>query len=126
MCHRDKSGALVYLSYSGVVDITPELGLILGGSPDAKTTAFGNSCRPRALASPFCQMHPYVYCLLPSFHFQPNSMIANLVIEMKFETGDEKLKGLETGVFLGAGRFVVEQGKPVVVEYKISKAVKGG
>ena len=53
-------------------------------------------------------------------------MIANLVIEMKFETGDEKLKDLETGVFLGAGRFVVEKGKPVVVEYKISKAVKGG
>ena len=53
-------------------------------------------------------------------------MIADLVIEMKFETGDEKLKDLETGVFIGAGRFVVEQGKPVVVEYKISKAVKGG
>lgn len=45
MCPRDKSGALVYLSYSGVVDITPELGLVLGGSPDAKTTAFGNSCK---------------------------------------------------------------------------------
>lgn len=50
----------------------------------------------------------------------------NLVIEIKFETGDEKLKGLETGVFVGAGRFVVEKGKPVVVEYKISRAVKGG
>ena len=48
-----------------------------------------------------------------------------LVIEMKFETGDEKLKDLETGVFVGAGRFVVEKGKPVVVEYKISKAAKG-
>lgn len=46
MCSRDKSGALVYLSYSGVVDITPELGLVLGGSPDAKTTEFGNSCKP--------------------------------------------------------------------------------
>ncbi len=44
-CPRDKSGALVYLSYSGVVDITPELGLVLAQSPDAKTTAFGNSCR---------------------------------------------------------------------------------
>lgn len=47
------------------------------------------------------------------------------VIDMKFETGDEKLKGLETGVFVGAGRFVVEKGKPVVVEYKVSKATKG-
>ena len=45
MWHRDKSGAMIYLHYGGVVDITPELGLILGGSPDAKTTAFGNSCK---------------------------------------------------------------------------------
>lgn len=45
ICLRDKSGALVYLSYNGVVDITPELGLVLGGSPDAKTTPFGNSCK---------------------------------------------------------------------------------
>lgn len=56
---------------------------------------------------------------------QFNSLIVNLVIEMKFETGDEKLKDLETGVFVGAGRFVVEKGKPVVVEYKVSKAGKG-
>lgn len=41
---RDKSGALIYLNYNGVVDITPELGAILGGSPDAKSTGFGNSC----------------------------------------------------------------------------------
>lgn len=49
----------------------------------------------------------------------------HLVIEMRFETGDEKLKDLELGVFVGAGRFIVEQGKPAVVEYKLSKAVKG-
>ncbi len=61
----------------------------------------------------------------PSFPIPIHNLIINLVIEMKFETGDEKLKGLETGVFVGAGRFVVEKGKPVVVEYKLSKAVKG-
>ena len=44
---------------------------------------------------------------------------------MKFETGDEQLKDLELGVFVGAGRFVVEKGQPAVVEYKISKLVKG-
>ena len=82
--------------------------------------------------SPHCRFSlplrfiPSVLCLLPYFQFRPDSMIAELVIEMKFETGDEKLKDLETRVFIGAGRFVVEQGKPVVVEYKISKAVKGG
>ena len=44
ICRRDKGGALIYLNYNGVVDITPELGKILGGSPDAKSTEFGNSC----------------------------------------------------------------------------------
>lgn len=62
---------------------------------------------------------------VPFFPIPKKNLIVNLVIEMKFETGDEKLKDLETGVFVGAGRFVVEKGKPVVVEYKISKAVKG-
>lgn len=51
--------------------------------------------------------------------------VAFAVIEMRFETGEEKLKDLETGVFVGAGRFIVEQGKPVTVEYKLSKVVKG-
>ncbi|KAL8965861.1 MAG: hypothetical protein Q9183_003654 [Haloplaca sp. 2 TL-2023] len=46
-------------------------------------------------------------------------------IEMHFETGEEKLKELETGLFVGAGRFIVEQGQPVTVEYKVSKVVKG-
>lgn len=53
------------------------------------------------------------------------NLTINLVIEMKFETGDEKLKDLELGVFVGAGRFVVEKGEPVVVEYKVSQIVKG-
>ena len=41
---RDKSGGVVYLNYTGIVDITPELGAILSQKPDAKTTEFGNSC----------------------------------------------------------------------------------
>ena len=52
-------------------------------------------------------------------------LTTTLVIEMRFETGDEKLKHLELGTFVGAGRFKVQQGKPVVVEYKLSKVVKG-
>ena len=59
-----------------------------------------------------------------SFHWE-SGLIAVVVIEMKFETGDEKLKDLELGVFVGAGRFLVEKGKPAVVEYTISKVVKG-
>lgn len=45
---------------------------------------------------------------------------------MHFETGDDKLKELELGVFVGAGRFRVETGKPVVVEYKVSRVSRGG
>lgn len=41
---KDKSGSAIYMNYTGVVNITPALGLILGGSPDAKTTEFGDSC----------------------------------------------------------------------------------
>ncbi|KAK4692069.1 RNA polymerase I-specific transcription initiation factor RRN6, partial [Lecanoromycetidae sp. Uapishka_2] len=88
---KDKiSGGLIYLNYTGIVGITPALGAILGGSPDAKSTPFGDS-----------------------------------FIEMRFETGEEKLKDLELSTFVGAGRFVVEEGKPVTVEYKLSKVVKG-
>ena len=40
---------------------------------------------------------------------------------MHFETGDEKLKKLEERMFVGAGRFVVDEGKPATVEYRISQ-----
>jgi len=39
----------------------------------------------------------------------------------KFETGHEALKEIQSKVYVGSGRFVVEEGKPVVVEYKISE-----
>lgn len=45
---------------------------------------------------------------------------------MRFETGDDELKELELGVFVAAGRFRVETGKPVVVEYKVSRVCRGG
>ncbi|KAI4231336.1 MAG: hypothetical protein LQ349_005688 [Xanthoria aureola] len=86
---KDKnSGSLVYAHYTGVVDITPELGAILSGKEDAKSTDFGDS-----------------------------------FVHFTFETGDEKLKALENGVFVGAGRFVVEKERPITVEYRISKVV---
>ena len=44
---------------------------------------------------------------------------------MRFETGVDKLKELEQGIFVGAGRFIFEHGKPIVVEYKISQVMKG-
>ncbi|KAI9862500.1 MAG: hypothetical protein M1813_004351 [Trichoglossum hirsutum] len=42
-----------------------------------------------------------------------------------FETGDDTLRDLESGEFVGMGRFIVEHGKPLTVEYKISKVIKG-
>ena len=42
---RDKSlSSLIYINYTGVVNMTPELGMILSGHPEAKTTDFGDSC----------------------------------------------------------------------------------
>jgi hypothetical protein len=41
------------------------------------------------------------------------------------QTGDERYKEFENRVFVGQGRFRVEKGKPVVVEYKVSQVVKG-
>jgi hypothetical protein len=43
---------------------------------------------------------------------------------MKFETGDGKFKDLELSTFVGAGRFLVREGKPLTVEYKVSKVVQ--
>ncbi|KAL8850090.1 MAG: hypothetical protein Q9221_004951 [Calogaya cf. arnoldii] len=86
---KDKNlGSSVYAHYTGVVEITPELGAILSGKEDAKSTEFGNS-----------------------------------FVHFTFETGDEKLKALENRVFVGAGRFVVENDRPVTVEYCISQVV---
>ena len=43
---KDKAtGGFVYLNYQGVVQLTPELGLVLSGNPDAKSTEFGGSCK---------------------------------------------------------------------------------
>ena len=44
-----------------------------------------------------------------------------LVTHVKFETGSEELRALEHKVYVASGRFVVEHGKLLVVEYKISE-----
>ncbi|KAI9819988.1 MAG: hypothetical protein M1827_006558 [Pycnora praestabilis] len=82
--------ALVHLHYTGVIDITPGVAALLSGSPEAKTTDFGNG-----------------------------------FTHVTFETGSESLQALETSVFVASGRFVYEKGKPLVVEYKVSKVIKG-
>jgi hypothetical protein len=44
---------------------------------------------------------------------------------LTFETGSERYRVLETGVYVGAGRFVVGKERPVFVEYKVSRVVSG-
>ncbi len=41
--------------------------------------------------------------------------------QVSFETGTAELKALEHKVFVGSGRFILEEGKPLTVEYKISE-----
>lgn len=41
-------------------------------------------------------------------------------VTFSFETGSEKWKGLQDGIWVAAGRFVVENGK-TIVEYRVSK-----
>lgn len=44
-----------------------------------------------------------------------------LVIQIRFETDAPGLKLLQDKVYVGSGRFIVEEDHPVVVEYKISE-----
>jgi hypothetical protein len=46
-----------------------------------------------------------------------------IVSHILFETGSDELRGMEEKIYVGSGRFIVEKGKPVVVEYKISEVV---
>ncbi len=43
---------------------------------------------------------------------------------MTFESGCERYKSLETGVFIGAGHFVIDE-RGLSSEYKVSKVVAG-
>ncbi|SPQ18139.1 11973d1d-9e32-4cfa-ab6a-bc70fd2a408b [Thermothielavioides terrestris] len=40
---------------------------------------------------------------------------------VEFETGSEALAALHEKVYVGSGRFILEPGKPVTVEYKVSE-----
>jgi hypothetical protein len=43
------------------------------------------------------------------------------VTHVVYEAADPKLKVLENKVYVASGRFIVEHGSPVVVEYKIGE-----
>ncbi|KAM7207661.1 Uncharacterized protein family UPF0311 [Naviculisporaceae sp. PSN 640] len=79
-------GGLLRFNYTGVISTEGPNGKVLGGSPDAATTPFGDA-----------------------------------FINASFETGVPELAEIQNKVYVGSGRFVLEEGKPVTVEYKISE-----
>lgn len=53
-----------------------------------------------------------------------NAYCHALVIQITFETGSMRYKSLEQALFVGSGRFVIDE-RGLSVEYRISKVCKG-
>jgi hypothetical protein len=114
---KDESGALITLAYTGQIETTEAIFKVLGGAPDAKTIGFGNICEYHALLPlssiqlsvhhTSCGPHNTCLILFPATH-------------VTFETGSEEFRLLEQKVYVGNGRFIVEDGN-LTVEYKISQ-----
>lgn len=102
----------MHIHYTGVVDINPELSAILGGV---------RRQRQRSLDILVSSMNP-VKCRCCGGDGVADGIV---VINVTFESGCERFKELETGVFVGAGRFVVDE-RGLSSEYKVSKVVMGG
>ncbi|KAM0117302.1 hypothetical protein ACP6JC_006072 [Aspergillus fumigatus] len=105
---KTKDEALLYMNYTGVVTMGPAEQAVFSGNAEDGATPFGNSFTHFTFE---VRSHPAYYLT-----FQ------NLT---GLQTGDERYKEFENRVFVGQGRFRVEKGKPVVVEYKVSQVVKG-
>lgn len=43
------------------------------------------------------------------------------VTQVSFGCDNEALKAMSEKVYVGSGRFILQEGKPVIVEYKISE-----
>ncbi|KAB8074079.1 hypothetical protein BDV29DRAFT_128370 [Aspergillus leporis] len=86
---KTKDDALLYLNYTGVLNLTSAEQAVFAGTAPEGSTPFGN-----------------------------------LFTHFTFETGDERYKELENRVFVGQGRFNIENGKPIV-EYRVSQVLHG-
>jgi len=69
------------------------------------------------------EMTPEGLAILTGSPDAKTTPFGKIFTHVDFETGAEHLKGLETSKFIGCSRFLVEAGKSVVVESKISKVV---
>jgi hypothetical protein len=47
--------------------------------------------------------------------------LSTTVVHVRFETEYPALGSIENKMFVGSGRFIVEENHPIIVEYKISE-----
>ncbi|KFY96421.1 hypothetical protein V498_02703 [Pseudogymnoascus sp. VKM F-4517 (FW-2822)] len=114
---KDESGALITLYYTGHIETTEAIMKALSGAPDAKTVEFGNIYLP-TIPPPLS----YIQSTSPRASYGPSSgrLIKFPATHVTFETGAPELRLLEQRIYVGNGRFIVEDGN-LVVEYKISQ-----
>jgi hypothetical protein len=67
---KDKSGAAISYKYSGIINITPAIQAILGGSPDAKTTDFGDACKSKDMGEWEMEMEMLIWMYSQSRPFR--------------------------------------------------------
>ncbi|KAL1852237.1 hypothetical protein Plec18167_006051 [Paecilomyces lecythidis] len=44
---------------------------------------------------------------------------------LDFETGDERYKDLENGIFVSQGHFIAKTGEKTIIEYRVSQVIQG-
>jgi len=99
----------IHIHYTGIVDINNEMRSILGRSPNAASTKFGSSCK-------------FIHHVLQGqLDGQANK---SEVIHVTFETGVPRFKALEQALFVGSGRFILDD-NGLSAEYRISQVCKG-
>ncbi|RSL66796.1 hypothetical protein CEP54_003563 [Fusarium duplospermum] len=118
------SGAMLRFSYNGVVGMAGDEGRVIRGDGNATTTGFGNACE-------FCPSHePCAWrCPLSISSLRRVSVgilvnppwLISIVVQVRFETNASGLKPLQDKLYVGSGRFIVEENQPIIVEYKISE-----
>lgn len=111
MSHSDIDCCLqtIHIHYTGIIDINNEMRRILGMSPNAASTDFGSSC---TLSTSIARGS------------EADLVSAPVVMHVTFETGASRFKPLEEAIFVGAGRFILDE-TGLSAEYRISQVCKG-
>ena len=101
--------------------MTEDVRKIFMGQQDSKSTDFGDVCKCHIS----CGANGPDASTDSHFKFQVRASSSPLCFctSKAAQTGDKKLKALEENIFVGSGRFVVEAGKDLAVEYQIGRIV---